>query len=90
MLVQTIRFSIRHPAVVLVLALMLLAYGVYSTRIAKLDVFPEFAPPQVVIQTEAPGFSAELVESLVTRQIESAMFGTAGVANMRSQSIPGL
>ena len=90
MLVQTIRFSIRHPTVVLVLALMLLAYGVYSTRIAKLDVFPEFAPPQVVIQTEAPGFSAELVESLVTRHIESAMFGTVGVISMRSQSIPGL
>ena len=90
MLVKLIRFSIRHPTVVLVLALMVLAYGVYSTRIAKLDVFPEFAPPQVVIQTEAPGFSAELVESLVTRHIESSMFGTAGVSNMRSQSIPGL
>jgi len=90
MLLQTIRFSIRHPTVVLVMALMLLAYGIYSTRIAKLDVFPEFAPPHVVIQTEAPGFSAELVESLVTKQIESAMFGTVGVSSMRSQSIPGL
>ena len=90
MLVKLIRFSIRYPAVILVLALLVLGYGIYSTRIAKLDVFPEFAPPQVVVQTEAPGFSAELVESLVTRQIESAMFGTVGVANMRSQSIPGL
>ena len=90
MLWQTIRFSIRHPHVVLVMGLMLLAYGVYSTHIAKLDVFPEFAPAHVVIQTEAPGFSAELVESLVTKQIESAMFGTVGVTNMRSQSIPGL
>ena len=36
MLVQTIRFSIRHPTVVLVLALMVLAYGIYSTRIANL------------------------------------------------------
>ena len=90
MLTKLIRFSIRHPTLVLVLALVVLGYGIYATRIAKLDVFPEFAPPQVVIQTEAPGFSAELVESLVTRQIESAMFGTVGVANMRSQSIPGL
>ena len=90
MLTQTIRFSIRHPAVVLIMGLMMLAYGVYSTRIAKLDVFPEFAPPHVVIQTEAPGFSAELVESLVTKPIESAMFGIVGVDNMRSQSIPGL
>ncbi len=90
MLGKLIRFSIRYPAVVLVMALIVLGYGIYSTRIAKLDVFPEFAPPQVVIQTEAPGFSAELVESLVTRHIESAMFGTVGVSNMRSQSIPGL
>lgn len=90
MLARLVRFSIRHPGAILALALAVLAYGVYSMRIARLDVFPEFAPPQVVIQTEAPGFSAELVETLVTRPIESALFGTLGVASMRSQSIPGL
>ncbi len=90
MLATLVRFSIRNPGAILALALAVLAYGIYSTRVARLDVFPEFAPPQVVIQTEAPGFSAELVETLVTRPLEATLFGTVGVASMRSQSIPGL
>ena len=44
-------------------------------RSAKLDVFPEFVPPQVVIQTEAPGLAAEQVEMLVTTPIEAAVSG---------------
>jgi len=41
-------------------------YGLYVAAHAKLDVFPEFVQPQVVIQTEAPGLSSEQVEALVT------------------------
>jgi len=90
MLAALVRFSIRNPGAVLALALAVLVYGVYSARTARLDVFPEFSPPQVVIQTEAPGFSAELVETLVSRPIEAVLNGTVGVASLRSQSIPGL
>lgn len=90
MLAALVRFSIRNPGAVLVLAVAVLLYGIYSARTARLDVFPEFSPPQVVIQTEAPGFSAELVESLVTRPVEVVLNGTVGVASLRSQSIPGL
>ena len=90
MLNALVRFSIRRPWVILVFAVVTFFYGLYSAHIAKLDVFPEFAPAQVVIQTEAPGFSAELVESLVTRPIEAALQGAVGIESMRSQSIPGL
>lgn len=45
------------------------AYGVYIIGRVKLDVFPEFAPPRIIIQTEAPGLSAEEVEALVTRPV---------------------
>ena len=55
-----------------------------------LDVFPEFAPPQVSIQTEAPGLSPEQVEILVTKPIEDAINGVEGIAAVRSQSIQGL
>ena len=58
MLAALVRFSIRNPGAVLALAVATLVYGIYSARVARLDVFPEFSPPQVVIQTEAPGFSA--------------------------------
>jgi len=90
MLAALVRFAIRNPGAILALAIAVLVYGVYSARSARLDVFPEFSPPQVVIQTEAPGFSAELVETLVSRPIEAVLNGTVGVATLRSQSIPGL
>jgi CzcA family heavy metal efflux pump len=85
-----IRQSIRYPGVVVALAATLVIYGLYVLTRANLDVFPEFSPSQVVIQTEAPGLSAELVELQVTRPIENALAGSSGVEIIRSQSIPGL
>jgi CzcA family heavy metal efflux pump len=85
-----VRFSIRFPGVVVALALMLVAYGIFTLQRARLDVFPEFSPTQVVIQTEAPGLSAELVETQVTQPIENALLGVTGIEKLRSQSIPGL
>lgn len=87
---QIIRFAIRFRGVTVALACMLFVYGVYALRLAKYDVFPEFAPPQVGIQTEAAGLTAEQVEILVTRPIENAVNGVPGVRNLRSTSIQGL
>jgi CzcA family heavy metal efflux pump len=44
----------------------------------------------VDIQTEAPGFSPQQVEELVTKQVENAVNGASGLATLRSESIPGL
>lgn len=85
-----VRQSIRYPGVVVALALSIMGYGLYVLGRANLDVFPEFSPAQVVIQTEAAGFSSELVERQVTQPIENALSGTNGVEVVRSQSIPGL
>ena len=71
------------------LALLLLGYGALSVMRAKYDVFPEFAPPQVGIQTEAPGLTAEQVEMLVTQPIENAINGVPGVQSLRSVLDPG-
>ena len=85
-----VRFSIRYRGVVIALACLLLGYGIYVTLHATYDVFPEFAPPQVSIQTEAPGLAAEQVEVLVTQPIENTISGLAGVKMLRSTSIQGL
>ena len=85
-----IRFSIRHPGVIIGLALIIIAYGINQIKQSPLNVFPEFSPTQVIIQTEAPGFSSNLVETLISKPIEQAISGTIGIKQTRSQSIPGL
>jgi CzcA family heavy metal efflux pump len=90
MLTALVRHSIRHRGVVIGLALALVVYGAGVVANARLDVFPEFAPPQVSIQTEAPGLSPEQVEVLVTKPLEDAVNGVEGIAAVRSQSIQGL
>ncbi|MFT7228709.1 MAG: CzcA family heavy metal efflux pump [Methylophilaceae bacterium] len=90
MMSAIVRFSIRFYGVIIGLAVLIVLYGSYSLTRSNLDVFPEFSPTQIIIQTESPGLSAELVESLVTQPIETSIAGTVGVSDMRSQSIPGL
>ena len=90
MMQALVRFSVRFSGVIIGLATLIIVYGLFSLTRSNLDVFPEFAPTQIVIQTESPGLSAELVESLVTQPIETSIAGTVGIASMRSQSIPGL
>lgn len=90
MLRTIVSTSLRQPLVVLALAVALLVIGYRELRHAALDVFPEFAPPLVEIQTEAPGLSAEEVESLVTVPLENSLNGTPNLKTIRSKSVLGL
>ena len=85
-----VSFAIRFRGIVLALACAVVGYGLFSLGNAEYGVFPEFASPQVSIQTEAPGLSPEQVELLVTQPIETSINGLAGVESMRSSSIQGL
>ncbi len=82
--------SLRFRGMVIALACAVIAYGCWVAARTRLDVFPEFAPPMVVIQTEAPGLSPEQVELLVTRPLELALNGAPQLATLRSESIQGL
>ncbi len=85
-----IRWSIKYRTAVAALSIVWLVAGVFFALRAPLDVFPEFVPPQVTIQTEAPGFAPEHIEQIVTRPIESAVNGAPGIASIRSESVYGL
>lgn len=85
-----IRFALRFRGIVIALATLLVAYGIFTLSHARYDVFPEFAPPQVNIQTEAPGLSPEQVEALVTRPIETTIDGVSSLQRLVSNSIQGL
>lgn len=90
MLNRIVHFSLRFRGVVVALACVLIGYGIYVAAHAKLDVFPNFVPPEVTVQTEAPGLAAEQVEVLVTRPVETIISGLGGMETMRSESIAGL
>jgi CzcA family heavy metal efflux pump len=85
-----IRWSVRYRVAVAALSVVWLVAGILFAFNAPLDVFPEFVPPQVTIQTEAPGFAPEHVEQIITRPIEAAVNGAPGVESMRSESVYGL
>lgn len=90
MLNQIIRWSVSNRWVVNMLALVWFLVGIYATFNMPVDVFPDFAPIQVVVLTEAPGFAPEEVESVVTRPLETGLSGTANVKVVRSISTIGL
>jgi CzcA family heavy metal efflux pump len=81
---------VRYAGAIATLTLIALVAGLWAARMAPLDVFPDFVPSTVDIQTEAPGFTAQQVEELVTKPIENAVNGATGLSTIRSQSIPGL
>ncbi len=82
--------SIRLRIVVVIVALMLSIGWMRSAGSTPFDVFPEFAPPLVEIQTEAPGLSTSEVESLITVPLENALHGVPMLTTLRSKSVLGL
>ncbi|MBE9156444.1 efflux RND transporter permease subunit [Nodosilinea sp. LEGE 06152] len=86
MLDNILKWSIAQRWLVVIGAIVVTFLGIYNLTQMPLDVFPDFAPPQVEIQTEAPGLAPEEVEALITLPIESAVNGTPGVEIVRSSS----
>ncbi|MEG5061714.1 efflux RND transporter permease subunit [Microcoleus sp. A2-C5] len=85
-----LRWVINRRWLVVLATIIISLWTLYIVPKMSLDVFPPFAPPQVEIQTEAPGLAPEEIESLVTLPIESAINGTPGVTAVRSSSAVGL
>jgi CzcA family heavy metal efflux pump len=90
MLGNIVQWVINRRWLVVIAAVIVSLWTVYVIPQMPLDVLPAFAPPQVEIQTEAPGLAPEEVESLVTLPIESAINGTPGVTAVRSSSAAGI
>jgi CzcA family heavy metal efflux pump len=82
--------SLHLRVIVLALSILLIVFGIRTLEKTPLDVFPEFAPPMVEIQTEAPGLSTEEVESMISMPIENALTGAPWVKVIRSKSVLGL
>ena len=87
---KLIALSLRQPAMVLLLACVVLAFAVYQIPRMPIDVFPELNAPTVVVLTEAAGLAADEVEQNITFPIESSVNGLPGVRRVRSSSAIGL
>lgn len=82
--------SLKFRFLVLATSIALLVFGSVQLRKMPVDVFPEFAPPKVEIQTEGPGMTSTEVEELITIPMEDQLRGVPGVEYVRSSSVVGL
>ncbi|AXJ09110.1 efflux RND transporter permease subunit [Arthrobacter sp. PM3] len=85
-----IGISLRFRTVVVAIACAVMLLGSLQLGSASVDVFPEFAPPRVEIQTACLGLTAQEVEELVSVPIEAAVSGMPGLDELRSKSVPQL
>src|SRR6202022_1233764 len=84
------RRSLANPRIITALACLITVLGAAALTTVRFDVFPDFAPPRVLVQTEAPGLDATQVGGLVTRPLEGLLAGTETVQTLRSPSSQGL
>ena len=85
-----ISWSLRNRAVVIVLALLMSAWGANTAWNAPVDVFPDLTAPTVTVITETAGMSATEIESLVTLPIEASINGAPHMRRVRSSSAVGI
>ncbi len=90
MINRMIKYSLDNRPLVIFLAIILLATGLYTATRVEVDVFPDLTAPTVAILTDAHGMAAEEVEKLVSFPIESAMNGATDVRRVRSSSSFGM
>ncbi|TGY88216.1 efflux RND transporter permease subunit [Marinicauda algicola] len=89
MIQQTIRFSLKHRALVLLAGLLLLVWGTSEAFRMPVDVFPDLTAPTVTVVAEAHGMAPEEVETLITLPIETALNGASGIRRVRSSTSVG-
>ncbi len=90
MLHSIIAGALRQRLILVVVALVLVGFGINAVGHLSVDAFPDVANIQVQIATEAAGKSPEEVERFVTIPIEIAMTGLPGMTDMRSLNKPAL
>lgn len=83
------RVSLRNPVFATMVMLAIVVLGLFSYQRLKVDQFPNIDFPVVVVQTEYPGASPEIVESEVSKKVEEAVNSIAGINALTSRSYEG-
>ena len=85
-----LNFSLKNRLIVILIGLIIMAYGAFALQSMPVDVFPDLNKPTVTVMTEAGGMASEEVEQLITFPLETVMNGLPGVESVRSISSAGL
>jgi cobalt-zinc-cadmium resistance protein CzcA len=90
MIRRAVDFALNNRVLVLALALVLFAWGVYSFKSLPVEAYPDVANNYVQVITQWPGIAAEQIEQQVTIPLEIAMNGIPHMEHLRSVSLFGL
>ncbi|MGC9269781.1 efflux RND transporter permease subunit [Acidiphilium sp.] len=90
MIETIIRLSLRYRIVVVLAVAGVALRAAAALPHAHYGVFPQFTPPSVQIQTDAPGLDPREVEQAITDRLEPGLGGMPGLASVRSQSAAGI
>src|SRR3989304_4934943 len=83
--------SLKHKAIVVIIAVGMIVYGILELSELPMDLLPEFKPTKVRVQTEALGLSSAEVEQFITAPLEQDLLnGVAFLQDIRSESVTGL
>ncbi len=84
------KVSLKNPVFATMVMLAFVVLGLFSYQRLKIDQFPNIDFPVVVITTEYPGASPEIVESEVSKKIEEGVNAIAGISALTSRSYEGM
>jgi CzcA family heavy metal efflux pump len=85
-----VRLSVERAGLTVCCAALACAFFLAELMQADLDIFPEFSPRRVVLQSEAPGLATLEVEQRVSAVLEAGLAGLSGLRSLRSESLAGL
>ena len=89
MITRLIRWSIANRTLVVVVALLLAVWGIYSARHTPVDALPDLSDVQVIIKTSFPGQAPQVVEDQVTYPLTTAMLSVPKALTVRGYSFFG-
>ena len=90
MIARLVSFALKQPFVIVIAALALMGWGVWSYQKLPIDAYPDLSPPHVELITQWPGHASEEVERLITIPLEVEMNGIPKLDALRSISLYGL
>jgi CzcA family heavy metal efflux pump len=90
MISNSIRWALKNRVIVLLVAAVLIIYGIYSVQNAKVDAIPDLSENQVIIYTEWMGRSPQIIEDQITYPLVSNLQGIPKIKNIRANSMFGM